>query len=196
MLNSMLRPGILQVAALGNVMSFRSIAMIYTAGTALALATPAAAEELSADGASYAPVYAPANDMPSAVAPDIRPEWRGGATNVALLPDSRTRDTWLHECRQRTAYYYDNGGNYRHYRRHDRDRAPDYGYAPGYDYCEAYAYPAMVRMRPVAVAQSYQTNAPRVEEVVTEHYEPIRSRTIPSRRIRPAMHDKRVRVSP
>jgi hypothetical protein len=211
MLNSMLRPGILQVAALGNVMSFRAIAMIYTAGTALALATPAAAGDLSADGASYAPVYAPANDMPSAAVPDIRPEWRGGPTNVALLPDSRTRDAWLHECRQRTAYYYDNGGHYRHYRRHDRDWAPDYGYAPGYDYCEAYfddyyrtytqpgyayAYPAMVGMRPVAVAQSYQTNAPRVEEVVTEHYESIRSRTIPSRRIRPAMHDKRVRVSP
>jgi hypothetical protein len=187
--------------------------MICSAGTALALATPAAAGELSTNGATYAPTYAPVTDLPPSAAPDMRPEWRGGATNASLLPDSRTRDAWLHECRHRTAYYYDNGGNYRHYRHHDRDRGYSDGYSQSYDYCEAYfddyyrtytqpgyayayAYPAMVSMRPVAVAQSYQTGEPRIEEVVTERYEPIRSRTIPSRRVRPAMHDKRVRVAP
>ena len=214
MLNLELRPGILHLAAQGNVMSFRAIAMICSASSALALAltTPAAAGELPGDGASYAPAYAPAIDMPLPAAPDMRPEWRGGGTtSVALLPDSRTRDAWLRECRHRTAYYYDNGGNYRRHRHNDRDRGHNVAYAQGYDYCEAYfddyyrtytqpgyayAYPAMVTMRPVAMQQTYQSGQQQVEEVVTERYEPIRSRIIPRRWHRPAVHDKRIRIAP
>lgn len=189
-------------------MSFRAIAMICSAGSALALAlaTPTAAAELPGN----APSYAPANDMPLPAAPDMRPEWRGGGTTAALLPDSRTRDAWLGECRHRTALYYDNGGNYRRRRHHDRDRSHMDGRAPGYDYCEAYfddyyrtytqpgyayAYPAMVTMRPVSMVPTYQSGR-QVEEIVTERYEPIRSRIIPGRRVRPTVHDKRIRVAP
>ena len=192
------------------------------AGTALALAltlaTPAlAAGELPGDAPAYAPAYAPANDMPLPAAPDMRPEWRpelrGETTSAAFLPDSRTREAWLRECRHRTAFYYDNGGYYRRSRHHDRDHDHRDGYSQGYDYCEAYfddyyrtytqpgyayAYPAMVSMRPVAMAPvtTYQTGQRQVEEVVTERYEPIRSRVIQHRRIRPLTHDKRIRIAP
>jgi hypothetical protein len=196
-------------------MSFRGIAMSCGAGTALALAltlaTPAAAaNELP----GVAPTYTAPNDMPLPSAPDMRPEWRPGATpSAALLPDSRTRDAWLGECRRRTAFYYDNGGHHHHHRHHDKGRGQMSSNAPGYDYCEAYfddyyrtytqpgyayAYPAMVTMRPVAMAPvtTYQNGGQRVEEVVTERYEPIRSRVIPRRRVHHIIHDKRIRVAP
>ena len=190
---------------------------------ALTMATPAtAADELPGDAPAYnAPAYAAANDMPLPAAPDMRPEWRpelrGAATSAALLPDSRTRDAWLRECRHRMAFYYDNGGYFRGRRhgdrRHHDDRSDHGGYAPGYDYCEAYfedyyrtytqpgyayAYPAMVMMRPVAMAPvtTYQSGQQQVSEVVTERYEPIRSRIIQHRRARRVIHDKRIRIAP
>ena len=106
-----------------------------------------------------------------------------------LLPDSRARDAWLGECRHRTAYYYDNGGYYRHNRRHGHDdRGRQGGYAPGYDYCEAYFDDYYRTYRPSYAysyaaptsqsAATYQTGERQVSEVVTERYEPIRSRII------------------
>lgn len=196
-------------------MSFRTIAMNCGAGTALALAltltttlaTPAtAAEELPGAGATYAA----ANDMPLPATPDLRPEWRpewrGDTTSSVLLPDSRTRDAWLRECRRRTAYYYDNGGHYRRGRHHD-DRSHDAGYAPGYDYCEAYfddyyrtytrpAYAYAYQVPSYQSATTYQTGQRQVEEVVTERYEPVRSRIIQPRRARRVIHDKRIRIAP
>ena len=215
-------------------MSFRTIAMNCGAGTALALAlmptTTLATPELAAaelPGATYA--GAPANDMPlpsAPAAPDMRPEWRpemrpemrqemrpefrSASTGSALMPDSRTREAWLGECRHRTALYYDNGGNHRR-KRHHRDHGRLAGSAPGYDYCEAYfddyyrtytqrayAYPAMMMMQPMTMAPvtTYQTSQPQVSEVVTERYVPIRTRVIRHRRARPVIHDKRIRVAP
>ncbi|MEO6716674.1 MAG: hypothetical protein ABIM50_05435 [Novosphingobium sp.] len=161
-----------------------------------------AAEELPGAGASYTA----ANDIPMPAAPDVRPEWRpqwrGAATSSVLLPDSRTRDAWLRECRHRTSYYYDDGGHYRHDRRHDQRH--DGGYAPSYDYCEAYfddyyrtyTRPAVAyayQMPSYQSATTYQSGPWQVEEVVTERYEPLRSRIIQHRRARP---DKRIRIAP
>ena len=111
------------------------------------------------------------------------------------------------------AYYYDNGGYFRHSHRRHNDRDRQGGYVPGYDYCEAYfddyyrtytqpgygyAYPAMMMMRPMAMAPmtTYQSGQRQVSEVVTERYEPIRSRIIQHRRARPVIHDKRIRIAP
>lgn len=178
-------------------MSFRRFAQTCLAGSALAaaltLATPAAAQ----------PVDAPA--MPAA--PDVRPEWRG--TSAALQPDGRARDAWLRECRRRVDMYYD---GYRSHSRRDRDR----GYAGGYDYCEAYfddyyrtysqpgyghhgmmhVQPMMMMMAPAhAPATATRTISQPVEEVITEEYVPVRTRTIPQRRtIRRAAPSKRVRI--
>jgi hypothetical protein len=203
MLNFALRPGIVPVATQGKVMSFRTNAMNCGAGTALALALTLATTLAS-------PAVA-ANNMPLPPAPDIRPEWRpewrGASTSAILLPDSRTRDAWLRECRRRTAYYYDNGGYYRRGRHHDRDRGHIDGYAPGYDYCEAYfddyyrtytqrGYAFIYPVPTYQSATTYQSGQRQVEEVLTERYEPIRSRIIERRRARPVIHDKRIRVAP
>lgn len=212
MLNLELRPGIVPVAAQGNVMSFRTIAMNCGPGTALALALTLAAPAMAAgELPGDAPAYTAANDMPLPAAPDMRPEWRpelrGAATSAVLLPDSRTRDAWLRECRRRTAYYYDNGGYYRQGRHHDRNRGQMDGYAPAFDYCEAYfddyyrtytqrGYAYAYQAPTYQSAATYQSGQRQVEEVVTERYEPIRSRIIERRRARPVIHDKRIRVAP
>ena len=196
-------------------MSFRTIAMNCGSGTALALAltltttlaTPAtAADALPGAGANYTAT----NAMPLPAVPDMRPEWRpelrGASASEVLLPDSRTRDAWLRECRHRMAYYYDNGGYYRR-NRHHKNRGHGDGIAPGYDYCEAYfddyyrtyTRPALAYAYAMPAYQSATTNQPgqrQVEEVVTERYEPIRSRVIQTRRPRPVIHDKRIRIAP
>ena len=177
------------------------------AGTALALALTLATPAAAADELPGAGYTTAANDMPLPPAPDMRPEWRpelrGATTSAALLPDSRTRDVWLRECRRRTAYYYGNGGFYRQNRHHNRDREQVEGYAPGYDYCEAYFddyYRTYTRPGYAYAYQApvttYQTGQQQVEEVVTERYEPIRSRIIQHRQFRPVIHDKRIRVAP
>ena len=179
-------------------------------GSALALALTLATPAAAADGYPGAPPAGAGNDMPLPGAPDMRPEWHGGNANVALMPDSQTRAAWLGECRHRMAFYYENGGFYRRGYRHHHDGDHNDGYAPGYDYCEAYfddyyrtytqpgyayAYPAMVSMRPTFMAPSYQSAGQRSEEVVTERYEPVRSWVIPHRRARRSIHDKRIRVA-
>jgi hypothetical protein len=184
-------------------MSFRRFAETCIAGSAFALAltlaTPALAQPVDAGA------------MPAA--PDMRPEWRPGLPGAsaamqpaAMLPDSRARDAWLRECRRRTEMYYD---GYRSHRRRDKDRS----YSPGYDYCEAYfddyyrtytqpgyghAHHHMSYVQPVAMPATrvVQTSQP-IEEVITEEYVPVRSRTIPQRRtIRRPMRDKRIRIAP
>lgn len=182
-------------------MSFRRFADTCIAGSALALALTLATPVLAQAGDAAA--------MPAA--PDMRPEWRPefrGASAAmqpaAILPDSRTRDAWLRECRRRTEMYYD--GYRSHRRRHDKDRS----YAPGYDYCEAYfddyyrtyTHHGMMHMHPMMMMASQPATVTRtvsqpVEEVITEEYVPMRSRTIPQRRtIRRAVPDKRIRIAP
>ena len=188
-------------------MSFRRFADTCLAGSALALAltlaAPAAAQPVDAP----AMPALPSASMPMPAAPDMRPEWRG--TGAAMQPDGRARDAWLRECRRRVDMYYD---GYRSHSRRDRDRA----YAGGYDYCEAYfddyyrtysqpgyayAYPMMMHARPMMMAPApatvTRTVSQPVEEVITEEYVPMRTRTIPHRRtIRRAAPDKRIRIAP
>ena len=179
-------------------MSFRRIAEICGAGSALALAlimaTPAAAADaMPGDGPSY-----------PAAAPDMRPEWRGGG--YAAQVDPRARDAWLSECRHRTALYYYRGGH-RHHHHHGHDKNMDP--AAGYDYCEAYfddyyrtyrqpgfGYIGYERPMMMMPPPAYQGSSGQREEVVTEEYVPLRSREIPHRRARHVIHDKRVRVAP
>jgi hypothetical protein len=179
-------------------MSFRRFAETCIAGSAFALALTLAT-----------PALAQAGDVPAA--PDMRPEWRPEAqrTSAAVLPDARTRDAWLRECRRRTEMYYE--GYHRH-RHHDKNRGHLSGYEGGYDYCEAYfddyyrtytqpmhAHPMMMHASPMMMAPATVTRtvSQPVEEVITEEYVPMRTRTIPQRRtIRRPLRDKRIRIAP
>jgi hypothetical protein len=195
-------------------MSFRTHAKKCggAAALALALATPAvAADELP----GAAPAAANTMPMPSApplpAVSDWRPAWWNPSYTAIVLPDSRTRDGWLRECHRRMTPTYGYGDYYRRYRdrdgrRHGRDRGHDESYAPGHDNCEAYfddyyRYQAEYAQRAYAYAYqsqatTYQSGQRQVEEVVTERYEPIRSRIIPQRRARRVIHGKRIRVAP
>jgi hypothetical protein len=201
-------------------MSLRTHAKECGVAAALALALTLAAPALAA---AEAPGADAANNMPLHVAPPIppapplptvsdwRPAWWNPSYTAIVLPDSRTRGDWLRECHRRMTPSYDYGDDYRPYRdrrdrggrRHGRDRGHGESYAQGKDNCEAYfddyyRYQAEYAQR--AYAHSYQTQTTsyqggqrQVEEVVTERYEPIRSRIIERR---PVIRDKRIRVAP
>jgi len=157
--------------------------------------------------------------MPVAVNPiplpppgEWRPSWWNDSYTAIVLPDSRAREQWLRECHRRmTPVYdygsYDNYGDYyRSARRHGHDRGHVEDYTRGNDNCEAYFddyyhYQAAYAQRAYASSYqsqttTYQSGGRQVEEVVTERYEPIRSRIIQHRRARPVIHDKRIRIAP
>lgn len=197
-------------------MSHRKLGMIcgvVALASAIALAAPSAGAK-DMPGAPYAggamrdlppapppPPPGPLGPPPFAD-PDMRPEWHGAGYPV-ILPDARTRDAWLGECHHRMAFYYDRGPGWGWHRHHHHDHG-DRGYAmaPAYGYCESYFddyyrtwQPRFVSYQPpMMMAQSGGTR--QVEEVISERYEPLRSRSIPRRRAHRAAHDKRIRVAP
>ena len=191
-------------------MSFRTHAKECGAAAALALALALTSPAVAADELAGA-ASAAANNMPLPGASDWHPAWWNSSYTAIVLPDSRTRDQWLRECHRRMTPSYDYGDYYRPDRmhggrRHGRDRDRVESYAQGQDNCEAYfddyyRYYADYAQRAYAYsyqAQSttYQSGQRQVEEVVTERYEPIRSRIIERRQFRPVIHDKRIRVAP
>ena len=197
-------------------MSFRNHAKECGAAAALALALTLAGPAVAADDMPGA-VYTAANNMPLPSAPampavsDWRPAWWNSSYTAIVLPDSRTRDQWLRECHRRMTPNYAYGDYYGRYRdrdrrRHGRDRDRIDGYASGNGECEAYFddyYRDQAEYAQRAYAYSYQSQATtdqsgqrQVEEVVTERYEPIRTRIIERRRARSVIHDKRIRIAP